>query len=94
MYDELEARDTMVIAIAQEDESLEEHGTLLSAFEPFPRFEIGADLGRERTTAYDYTTAYLIDEQGIVRQVFPMLAYSRPSWRAILSEVDRLAERE
>jgi len=62
----------------------------MSAFKRPPRFAIAADLGRKDTAAYDRITSYLIDKQGIVRQVFPMLIHHRASWKAILAEVDRL----
>ena len=39
---------------------------------------------------FDRTTAYFIDSEGVVRQVFPMLIHSRPSWDAILGEIERL----
>ena len=35
-------------------------------------------------------TAYLIDKTGIVRQIFPMKIHQRPSWKAVLREVDAL----
>ena len=90
MYGEFTRRDTVVIAVAQEDTALKAHAKFLKNFGSGPPFDIVADLNRKQTTAYDRTTAYLIDKQGIVRQIFPMLIHSRPSWRAILSEVDRL----
>ncbi len=49
-----------------------------------------ADLNHEHTPTYKQTTAYLIDRGGVVRQVFPMLIHHRPSWKAILNEIDRL----
>lgn len=89
-YDEFEARDAVVIAVAQEDVDLEKHGNILTKFGGEPKFQIGADIGREETKKYDRTTAYLIDKEGRVRQVFPMLIHHRPSWKAILNEMDRL----
>lgn len=90
MYPEFEKRDTVVIAVSQEDTDLETHGNLLNGFvKPVP-FEIVADLNREKTTMYDRTTAYLIDKQGVVRQVFPMLIHHRAAWPAILNEIDEL----
>ncbi len=79
----------MVVAIAQEDESLEEHGRILKKLKE-PPFDVVADLDREITTTYDRTTAYLIDKEGVVRQVFPMLIHARPSWDAILGEIETL----
>lgn len=90
MYDEFEKRDTVVVAVAQEDTDLKSHGRILENFKPAPRFDIVADLDRKKTKRYDRTTAYLIDKQGIVRQVFPMLIHHRASWRAILHEIDEL----
>ncbi len=92
MYDEFIKRDVVVIAVAQEDKDLKSHGRFLKKFGSKPPFDIVADLNRKATTGYDRTTAYLIDKKGVVRQVFPMLIHSRPSWRAILNEVDRLTE--
>ena len=92
MYDEFEARNTVVVAIAQEDETLSDHAKMLASFEGGPRFPVVADLGYEGSKPYDRTSAYLIDTRGKVRQVFPMLIHSRPTWRAILDEMDRLLE--
>ena len=49
-----------------------------------------ADLERAQTSGYDRVTAYLIDREGIVRQVFPMIIRSRPSWEALLEESRRI----
>ncbi len=90
MYGEFEKHETVVIAIAQEDTDLKSHGNMLKKFGSGQPFDLVADLNRKETTSYDRTTAYLIDKKGIVRQVFPMLIHTRPSWRAILNEVDRM----
>jgi len=90
VYDEFTRRDTIVIAIAQEDTDLKEHGLLPAKITPSPKFDIVADLNRKKTKRYDRTTAYLIDKEGIVRQIFPMLIRSRPSWQAVLHEIDRM----
>lgn len=90
MIGEFEARDFVVIAVAQEDVDLENHAKMRSAFEGGPKFELVADIGREGTPAYDRTTTYLIDKEGKVRQVFPQLITKRASWRAILNEADGL----
>lgn len=91
IYDEFDKRDTVVIAVAQEDKELKQHGQMAARIKPKPRFDIVADLDRMDTTRYDRTTAYLIDKTGRVRQIFPMLIHARPSWQAVLSEIDRLA---
>ena len=90
MYSQFEKRDTVVIAVSQEDTSLETHGNFLNGFEEPVPFDIVADLNREKTPMYDRTTAYLIDKQGVIRQVFPMLIHHRASWPAIVSEIDAL----
>ena len=91
LYDEFTKRDTVVIAVAQEDTELKSHGKFLKRFgSSGPPFDILADLNREKTKRYHRTTAYLIDKSGVVRQVFPMLIHSRPSWKAILGEMDRI----
>lgn len=53
-------------------------------------FPIVADLNRERTPFLDRTTAYLIDDQGIVREVFPMIIHARPSWSVVVDRIDQL----
>ena len=77
VYDEFEKRDTVVIAVAQEDNDLKQHGQMAARMKPKPRFDIVADLNRVDTTRYKRTTAYLIDKMGRVRQIFPMLIHSR-----------------
>ena len=42
-----------------------------------------------QTRGYDRTSAYLIDEAGLVRQVFPMEVYDRAPFHALLNEIDR-----
>lgn len=79
-----------MIAVAQEDTSLEGHGKIYQHFSPAPRFQIVADLGRKTTDPYGRTRTYLIDKTGIVRQVFPQLLHHRASWKAILNESRRL----
>ena len=83
MYDAFEARDTVVIAIAQEDKDLKSHGQFLKKFEQTPPFDIVADIGRKQTERYDRTTSYLIDKQGMVREIFPATVYLRPNWLAV-----------
>ena len=81
MYGEFEKRNTVVIAVAQEDTTMNKHNRIRKNFKPRPRFQLAADLGRNHTSHYDRTTAYLIDKKGIVRQIFPMLIHARPSWQ-------------
>jgi peroxiredoxin len=90
MYDEFEKRNVSVIAVAQEDQDLESHAKFLKHFEPAPRFELVADIGRTQTEEYHRTSTYLIDRNGVVRQVFPQLIHHRANWMAVLHEIDRL----
>jgi alkyl hydroperoxide reductase subunit AhpC len=92
MYDEFEKRDTVVIAVAQEDDDLEKHKKIYKSFDGKVPFKIAADIGYKKTKPYKRTTAYLIDKEGVVRQVFPMLIHSRPTWWAILHEIDAMLE--
>ena len=78
MWDEFEKRDTVVIAIAQEDRDLKSHGQFLSKFGSDRPFDIVADIGRKLTKKYDRVTTYLIDKEGIVRhQVVNDLPFGR-----------------
>lgn len=90
MSGEFEKRNTQVIALSQEDRSVEAAGKMAKRFGDDRKFELLTDVGRKKTEAYERTTAYLIDEKGIVRQVFPMVIHVRPSWGAFLTEIDQL----
>jgi len=79
-----------VIAVAQEDRDLESHAKFLERFPAPPPFDIVAYLGRAATKRYDRTTTYLIDRDGIIRQVFPQTVRERASWEAVLGEIERL----
>ena len=92
MYDEVEALDAVVIAIAQEDSDLESHGKFYANFKPEPRFELCADFKRTDTKRYERTSTYLIDKQGVVRQIFPQLIHFRADWDALLREAKRVLE--
>ncbi len=92
MYDEVEAMDTVVIAIAQEDRDLESHGKFHRNFKPEPRFKLCADFQRKDTERYERTSTYLIDKQGVVRQIFPQLIHFRADWDALLRETRRVLE--
>ena len=79
----------MVVALSQEDKELEKFAEMPARF-PDLRFPILADFDRKETLGYDRTTAYLIDETGVVREVFPMIIHARPSWDVVLGEVRKL----
>ena len=76
--------------MAQEDKDAASHGKILAAITSGPRFEIGADLGHRQTRRYHRTTTYLLDGDGVVREVFPMTVRQRAPWTAVLAAFDRL----
>lgn len=79
-----------MIAIAQEDKDLKSHARFLEHFPTEPRFEIVADLNRKMTKRYRRVTTYIIDKQGIVREIAPALIHMRPTWNAVLNKLDEL----
>ncbi len=79
-----------MIAIAQEDKDLKSHARFLEHFPTEPPFEIVADLNRKMTKRYRRVTTYIIDKQGIVREIAPALIHTRPTWSAILHKLDEL----
>jgi len=89
-YKQFTRRDTVVIAISQEDKDFESAKRFLDHFKKPPPFDILADPDKEKTRRYERTTIYYIDKQGVVQQIFPMLIHMRPNWGAILREIDRL----
>lgn len=80
------------MAVSQEDDDLAKAARFLKGFGPSPAFPIVADLGRAKTKMLDRTTAYFVDEHGVVQQVFPMLIHSRPDLDALLGEIKRLSQ--
>jgi hypothetical protein len=85
---------TRVIGLSQEDTELASAAKFVKGLPAERPFEVVFDFNRERTAAYDRTTAYLIDGRGVVRQVFPMLIHARPSWEAILGELRRVTRED
>ena len=93
LYDEFEKRDTIVIAISQEDTDLKSARKFLKGFKgEKPRFEIVADPNREKTGRFDRTTTYFIGKGGTVREIFPAMVHMRPDWRAVLNRIDELTD--
>ena len=79
------------IAISQEDRDVESARRFLEHFDETRSFDIVFDIDRAATKRYHRTTTYLIDERGVVRQVFPSLIHHRPAWSTVLEEVERLS---
>ena len=42
------------------------------------------------TKRYRRVTTYIIDKQGIVREIAPALIHMRPTWRSVLNKLDEL----
>ena len=89
-YDTVDRLGATAIAVAQEDTDLESHGKFLARFPSTPRFDIVADLNRAATPRYRRTTTYVIDREGIVRQIIPNTVRSRAAWPAVFKELERL----
>ena len=92
LYDEFEERNTVVVAVTSEERTMEEHAKIAHHLEVAPRFEHAPDFGYRATRAYERTASYLIDEQGIVREIFPMEIYGRAPWWSVLAGLDRALE--
>ena len=90
LYERFEALGARVVAISQEDEDLSLAVRMAESVEP--PFDLLFDLERRESTAFDRTTAYLIDEGGVVREIFPMIIHARPSWEVVLGELERRIE--
>ena len=89
-FEEMDKRNTAVIAISNEEKSIEDHAKVLRRFNQQPKFSIGGDINREKTTRLARTGMYFVDMQGVVRQVFASEIYRRPPWWAVFNEMDRI----
>lgn len=89
-FEELEARGLEAVALALEETDATHTGRFLAKLGGEVPFPLLSDVGRQQASGCEPTTVYLMDEEGVVQQVFPMLTYSRGSWSAILREADRL----
>ena len=90
MQDAFADRGFSIIALSQEDKEMDSAVRFLKGWTPEPEFPIVADFNRAVTAPYDRTSAFLIDDKGVVRQVFPMLIHMRATAGSILREIDRL----
>lgn len=89
-FNEFDKRNTVAIAVSQEDTDLKSHAKFKLVKDSGAPFKIVADLNREQTPMLDRTTTYLVDKDGVVRQIFPATVHVRPDWKAVLNEMDRL----
>lgn len=92
MQDEFAKRGVRLIAVAKE---MRDPGDLKKTARRYPErtFRLGGLPQGEGLEAYANTSGFLIDANGTIRQVFPMEAFNRPSWWAILKEIDRVLGR-
>ena len=37
-----------------------------------------------------WATSYLVDTDGVVREIFPAMIHMRPSWKAVLNRMDEI----
>ena len=94
MQGEFAARDTVIVAVSQEDKDLESFAKMPSNPKLKDReFEIVADIGHT-VPQIDRVTTYLIDKDGVVREVFPQLIRHRATWSAVLHAVDEVNSAE
>ena len=91
-HGELEKRGLRVIGLALEETDPADTKKFLKGVGESPPFPFVSDVGRKQTKRYEQTTAYLIDANGVVRQVFPMQTYARGGVGALLREIDRDTE--
>lgn len=87
--DEFAKRGVKVIALSLEAGKMEDHAGTLKRF-PNRMFALGAAIEGKGAPGLARTTGYLVDGSGVVQQIMPMEAYNRPSWWAVLNEIDRL----
>ncbi len=90
LYPEFETRGVEIIAVSNDEKSFMAHTKVIGQLGERPPYPILCDAKRKHTTAYERTTAYLVERDGSIGQVFPMEIYDRPPWWAIINEIDRL----
>lgn len=91
LQDEMERFDDLgvfVVGMSQEEEDLSR--VLDMAQKTRVKFPLVHDVKRETAPQFDRTNAYFIDAEGVVRQIFPMSAYMRPSTTLVLNEIERI----
>lgn len=89
-FEEFRERGVSVLAVAQEDESMDMMWTMLDALGGEVPFELATDLRRGATARYDRLTTYLLDASGRVLEIFPVHQRMWLPWDAVLERVDEL----
>ena len=82
----------IVVAVSQEEKDLSK--ALSMAEKTGVGFPLVHDVERANVPQLDRTTAYYLDADGVVRQVFPMSAYLRPSAEVVLAEIERIQDEQ
>lgn len=90
--EQFEQLGVVVLAVSQEEKDLS--SALSMAEKTGVRFPLLHDVDRRTAPRLDRTTGYYVDADGVVRQVFPMTAYLRPSTDVVLAEIERLRSAE
>ncbi len=89
-YETIEASGLSIIGLALEETSAADTKKFVPSMGGEPPFPLVSDVERVQTKGFEQTTSYLIDADGVVRQVYPMLTYARGSMRAMLRDVERV----
>ena len=79
-----------VVAVSQEEKDLSKAPQM--ARQTGASFPVVHDVNRATAPQLDRTNAYFLDAKGVVRQVFPMSAYLRPSTALVLDEIERILQ--
>jgi len=80
-----ESMDIAIVAVSQEEVDLSKAPEM--AAKTGAEFPVVHDLKHELAPQFDRTNAYFIDAQGVVRQIFPMSSYMRPSMSLVFQEI-------
>lgn len=78
-----------MIAVAKEMRAQDDLAKTARRY-PDREFRLGGLPQGEGLEAYAPTTGFLIGADGTIRQEFPMETLNRPSWWAVLKEIDRV----
>ena len=86
-YESFAERQTRVLAVDQEDASLDGLLQLTERIGELP-FDVTTDLDRRATARYERVTTYLLDRNGVVLEIFPSHPGVWMPWDAVLQRID------
>ena len=86
--DRFDALGVAIVAISQEEKDLSKAPNM--ARQTAVTFPVIHDVNRASAPQLDRTNAYFLDAEGIVRQIFPMSSYMRPSSELVVGEIARI----